>query len=66
MSYDTKNKTILITGANRGIGKAILEAFINQGAAKVYAAVRTLGSAQPLVATHGGPCRSTAWMLPTE
>ena len=42
MSYDTKNKTILITGAKRGIGKAILEAFINQGAAKVYAAVRTL------------------------
>lgn len=53
-------------GANRGIGKPILEAFINQGEAKVYATVRSLESAQPLVATHGGPCRSTAWMLPTE
>lgn len=53
MSYDVKNKTILITGANRGIGKAIVEAFINQGAAKVYAAVRNLESAQPLVATYG-------------
>lgn len=30
----------LVTGANRGIGKAIAEELLNRGAAKVYAAVR--------------------------
>ncbi len=50
---NTENKTILITGANRGIGKAILESFLSHGAAKVYAAVRNVDSAQPLVETHG-------------
>ena len=53
MSIDINNKTVLITGANRGIGKVILERALEQGAAKVYAAVRTLESAQPLVAEYG-------------
>jgi len=43
----------LVTGANRGIGKAILEALLAAGASKVYAAVRTLASADPLVEAHG-------------
>jgi NAD(P)-dependent dehydrogenase (short-subunit alcohol dehydrogenase family) len=43
----------LVTGANRGIGKAIVEALAQQGAAKVYAAVRTLESANPLVEALG-------------
>ena len=30
----------LVTGANRGIGKAITTALLDRGAAKVYAAVR--------------------------
>lgn len=47
--FSIQDKVVLITGANRGIGKALVEAFVEQGAAKVYAAVRTLSTAQPLV-----------------
>lgn len=53
MSYDIKNKTILVTGANRGIGKAFVDAFIEYGVAKVYAAVRRLESMAPLVEQYG-------------
>ena len=53
MSINVENKTILVTGANRGIGKSIVESMIENGAAKVYAAVRNLDSAQPLVDAHG-------------
>jgi NAD(P)-dependent dehydrogenase (short-subunit alcohol dehydrogenase family) len=51
--YDIKGKTALVTGANRGIGRVIVETFLNHGAEKVYAAVRTLGSASPLVQKYG-------------
>lgn len=37
---DLKNKVVLITGANRGIGKALVQASLNYGAAKIYAAAR--------------------------
>ncbi|MEM8867960.1 MAG: SDR family oxidoreductase [Verrucomicrobiota bacterium] len=48
-----ENKITLVTGANRGIGKAILESFLSKGAAKVYAAVRDVRSVQGLVETYG-------------
>ena len=53
MNYDVKDKIVLITGANRGIGKAIVDCFILHGEAKVYAAVRSLESAYPQVEKHG-------------
>ncbi|TWU39015.1 Sorbitol dehydrogenase [Novipirellula aureliae] len=53
MAFDIKNKTVLVTGANRGIGKAILKEAIRRGAVKVYAAVRNVDSANPLVAEYG-------------
>lgn len=48
-----QNTIALVTGANRGIGKTIVETLITHGAAKVYAAVRDLSSAQGLVDQFG-------------
>ncbi|HBI86978.1 MULTISPECIES: SDR family NAD(P)-dependent oxidoreductase [Sphingobacterium] len=37
-----KDKVILITGANRGIGKSLVSALLNNGAGKIYATCRDL------------------------
>ena len=50
MGYDISNKITLVTGANRGIGKAIVKTFFEHGASKVYAGVRSLNKAEALVA----------------
>ena len=52
-NYDLENKTALVTGANRGIGKTITEAFLQHGVKKVYAAVRNIDSVAPLIDQYG-------------
>jgi NAD(P)-dependent dehydrogenase (short-subunit alcohol dehydrogenase family) len=37
---DVKGSTALVTGANRGLGKAIVEELLRRGAARVYAGAR--------------------------
>jgi NAD(P)-dependent dehydrogenase (short-subunit alcohol dehydrogenase family) len=53
LAYDIRDKVVLVTGANRGIGRALAEGLIDHGVASVYAAVRNKESAAPLVQKYG-------------
>lgn len=48
-----QNKIALVTGANGGIGGALVKALLDKGAAKVYAAARTTAAVAALVQQHG-------------
>ncbi len=54
MGFDVSGKTALVTGANRGIGRSIVERLLEAGAAKIYAAVRDPKSIAELEASSGG------------
>jgi NADP-dependent 3-hydroxy acid dehydrogenase YdfG len=49
-----KDRTVLFTGTNRGIGKAIVEEFLKQQVKKVYAAARNLETLNPPVSEYTG------------
>lgn len=48
MSMHIEGTTALVTGANRGLGRALVEALLDRGAAKVYAAVRSADDVERL------------------
>ena len=47
------NAVALVTGANRGIGRSLVEALLKRGAKRVYAGARKLDSLDSLVAQYG-------------
>src|SRR5438067_12561105 len=53
MGYALSGKTALVTGANRGIGEAIVDALVAAGVKKVYAAARNRSALGPIVDRHG-------------
>ena len=50
MSIDIEGSVILVTGSNRGIGKALVEELLARGAAKIYATARRPETLDALVA----------------
>lgn len=51
-SFSVKDKTVLVTGANRGIGEAYVKVLLEQGAGKIYAAARNLDNLKALISLN--------------
>lgn len=49
-----EGKTVLVTGANRGIGRSFVEALLERGAEKIYATARNTDALSDLVAAGNG------------
>jgi NAD(P)-dependent dehydrogenase (short-subunit alcohol dehydrogenase family) len=58
---DIKNAISVVTGANRGIGRALVEALLERGAARIYATVRDPAQLAPVAALD--PKRVRAFQL---
>jgi NAD(P)-dependent dehydrogenase (short-subunit alcohol dehydrogenase family) len=54
MAFRIAGTTALVTGANRGIGRALVEALLARGATKVYATARRPETLAEVVAASGG------------
>lgn len=49
-----KGKIVLVTGANGGLGGALVKALLDKGVARVYAAARSTAAVADLVQQHAG------------
>ena len=54
MSFVTRGTIAFVTGANRGIGRALVQALLDRGASKVYAGARKPETLAALAAASGG------------
>lgn len=52
MGFRMEGATVLVTGANRGIGRALVETALAEGAKRVYAGARSRVSLDPLQRAH--------------
>ena len=53
MAAKIDGRVVLVTGSNRGIGRALVEAALERGAKKVYATARKTGPLEELTAKYG-------------
>lgn len=52
MTYDLKGKSVLVTGAFRGLGRAFVETLLEAGVAKTYAVVRSQEHVESMAALY--------------